>query len=101
MKGISLQEHIQREKIKARALKKTRWWRRRVERGVCYYCGKRVPPEELTMDHRLPLSRGGFSTRENIVPACRECNAKKKYLTPLEWEDYLKKLKESISECVE
>ncbi|MFN4196434.1 MAG: HNH endonuclease [Caldimicrobium sp.] len=90
---ITLIEHIKRERAKARALKNTRWWRRKLERGLCYYCGRKVPPTELTMDHRIPLSRGGFSTRENIVPACKECNTKKKYLSPLEWEEYLKRLR--------
>ena len=41
-------------------------------KGVCYYCGRRVKPEELTMDHKIPLSRGGTSDRSNIVPACKD-----------------------------
>ena len=45
------------------------------------------------MDHKIPLSRGGTSDRINIVPACKECNNKKKYLLPWEWEEYLKSLK--------
>ncbi len=98
---ISLEEHIKREKRKAKELKKTRWWRRKLERGICYYCGRRVPPEELTMDHKIPLSRGGLSTRENIVPACKECNSKKKYLSPWEWEEYLQLLKKGEKKCAE
>jgi 5-methylcytosine-specific restriction endonuclease McrA len=90
-----LEEHIRREKVRARALKKTRWWRRKVERGICYYCGRRVSPEELTMDHRIPLSKGGLSTKENIVPACKDCNIKKKSLSPWEWNEYMLRLKES------
>jgi hypothetical protein len=30
----------------------------------------------------------------NVVPACKECNTKKKYLLPLEWEEYLNCLRE-------
>jgi len=103
MKGdyLSIEEHLKREKQRARELRKTRWWRRKIERGVCYYCGKRVPPEELTMDHRIPLSRGGLSTRENIVCACKSCNTKKKNLSPLEWEEYLERLKRGEVECAE
>jgi len=92
-KGFTKEEFIRIERAKARRLKDTRWWRRKLEAGVCYYCGKRVPKEELTMDHKIPLALGGSSTRENIVPACRECNAKKKSLPPWEWEEYLKRLK--------
>lgn len=97
----SLEKHIRSEKRKAKELKKTRWWRRKIERGICYYCGRKVSPEELTMDHKIPLSRGGLSTRENIVPACKECNSKKKYLSPWEWEEYLERLKRGEMGCVE
>ena len=36
------------------------------------------------MDHVVPVSRGGKSTKGNIVPCCKECNNAKKYLTPVE-----------------
>ncbi|MCA9484169.1 MAG: HNH endonuclease [Nitrospina sp.] len=36
------------------------------------------------MDHVVPLSRGGRSTKGNIVPACKECNTKKKHATPVD-----------------
>ena len=41
------------------------------------------------MDHIVPVIRGGKSTRGNVVPACKECNNKKKHLLPIEWEEYL------------
>ena len=44
------------------------------------------------MDHRVPLVRGGRSVRSNLVPACRACNAAKKYLLPVEWAAYLARL---------
>ncbi len=40
----------------------------------CYYCRKR---KVLTMDHVIPLSKGGKHVKENIVPACRSCNSTK------------------------
>ena len=52
------------------------------------------PPSELTMDHLVPIIRGGRSTQGNVVPACKECNSKKGYLLPLEWEEYLNSVKE-------
>ena len=39
--------------------------------------------------YRPPRS-GGKTTRGNVAPACKECNSKKKYLLPMEWEEYLK-----------
>jgi 5-methylcytosine-specific restriction endonuclease McrA len=44
------------------------------------------------MDHVVPLVRGGKSKKGNLVAACKECNNKKKYLLPLEWEGYLEDL---------
>jgi 5-methylcytosine-specific restriction protein A len=85
-------EDIKREKIKAQKLRKSQWWKRKRSEGICYFCREKFPPRELTMEHLVPLIRGGKSNKENIVPACKECNSKKKYLLPIEWEEYLEKL---------
>lgn len=45
------------------------------------------------MDHIVPLSRGGKSRKGNIVAACKDCNNKKRYLLPVEWDAYLESLK--------
>jgi 5-methylcytosine-specific restriction enzyme A len=86
-------EEIRREKVKAQTLRKSQWWKRRCSEGACFFCGKKTHPKELTMDHIVPIVRGGKSTKGNVVPACKECNSKKKYLLPMEWEEYLDKLK--------
>ena len=82
-------EEVRREKEKAKALRKSQWWQRQIAKGECHYCRKKVPPKELTLDHIVPLIRGGKSTRGNVVPACKPCNNRKKYLLPVEWEEYL------------
>ncbi|MFZ5570024.1 MAG: HNH endonuclease [Thermodesulfobacteriota bacterium] len=82
-------EDIEREKRKARELRQSQWWKRRCSKGICHYCGRRTPANELTMDHIVPLSRGGKSTKGNLVPACKDCNTHKKQLLPFEWEQYL------------
>ncbi|OEU71220.1 MAG: HNH endonuclease [Desulfuromonadales bacterium C00003093] len=84
---------IRREREKARALRKQGWWQKRIAKGVCHYCEKPFPPGELTLDHIVPLARGGRSTKGNCVPACKECNNRKKDLLPLEWGEYLQRLK--------
>jgi 5-methylcytosine-specific restriction endonuclease McrA len=76
--------HVAREREKARELRRSTWWKQQISRGICHYCGRSYPPEELTMDHILPVVRGGKSTRSNCVPCCKECNNEKKYLTPAE-----------------
>ena len=83
---------IRREKTKARDLRASAWWKRRVATGRCGYCDRAIPPRELTMDHRVPLVRGGRSTKGNLVPACKACNTAKRYLLPMEWDDYLARL---------
>jgi 5-methylcytosine-specific restriction endonuclease McrA len=82
-------EEIAREKRKARELRASQWWKRRRSSGVCHYCGASFPPRELTMDHLVPLVRGGKTTKTNVVPCCKPCNDKKKYLLPVEWQEYL------------
>ncbi|SPD75762.1 HNH endonuclease domain protein [uncultured Desulfobacterium sp.] len=84
--------HIKREKENARRLRRTNWWNSRLEKGVCYYCNAKVGRDQLTMDHLLPISRGGKSKKGNVVAACKECNNKKKYLLPVEWDEYLRGL---------
>ncbi|OQA99906.1 MAG: HNH endonuclease [Spirochaetes bacterium ADurb.Bin218] len=88
-----LTEEISREKAKARQLRNSSWWRNKISSGKCYYCGRTFNPADLTMDHKIPLSRGGKSEKINLVPACKECNNKKKYMLPTEWDDYMESLK--------
>lgn len=45
----------------------------------CQYCGS---GKDLTLDHLIPVSKGGKSTWTNLVTACRSCNARKGNYTP-------------------
>ena len=80
----ALARNIRKEREKARELKKTTWWKNKLHKGVCHYCGQAFTPDQLSMDHIVPLARGGKSTKGNIVTACIECNRKKKLETPAE-----------------
>jgi 5-methylcytosine-specific restriction endonuclease McrA len=53
----------------------------RRDRFTCQYCGVGT---ELTIDHVLPRSRGGPSSWENLVTACKLCNSRKGDNTPEE-----------------
>ena len=85
---------LKRERARARVLRASQWWKRRIADGVCSYCRRRVPKGTLGMDHVVPLGRGGRSVRGNVVPACKDCNSRKKSLLPVEWQDYLTRLSE-------
>jgi 5-methylcytosine-specific restriction enzyme A len=84
---------IKKERDKARQLRSSQWWKRKRSSGICHYCKNNFIPKELTMDHVIPLSRGGKSQKFNLVPCCKECNTKKKQLLPFEWEEYMNSLK--------
>lgn len=83
------EEYLRRERAKARELRQSQWWKNRIARGICHYCGAQVPAKELTLDHVVPLVRGGASSRGNCVAACKSCNSKKQSLLPIEWAEYL------------
>ncbi len=83
---------IRRERQKARELRASQWWKRRCAKGICHYCRRPTPPGELTMDHIVPVARGGRSIKGNVVPCCKECNVKKKQLLPMEWDQYLSRM---------
>jgi len=76
---------IRRERAKARELRASQWWKRRCSAGVCHYCGQQVGAKALTMDHLVPIIRGGRSSKGNVVPACKACNALKKHRLALEF----------------
>lgn len=48
----------------------------------CVYCGS---PDQLTLDHIVPVSRGGSDDIENLVTCCHRCNSIKGARTPEEW----------------
>ena len=85
-------DELKRERAKARELRQSQWWKRRIADGVCHYCRQQVGHRALTMDHIVPLGRGGRSARGNVVPACKDCNTRKKSLVPVEWAEYLDRL---------
>lgn len=51
----------------------------------CRYCGRLVRYGKSSLDHVVPVSRGGGDDPGNIVLACQHCNQAKADFTPLEW----------------
>lgn len=81
------EEHVRRERQKARELRASQWWKRKRAAGLCHHCGGKFPPAELTMDHLVPIIRGGRSAKGNLVPSCKACNAARKHRLPFEPAD--------------
>jgi len=84
-------QHQKIEKAKARELRQSQWWKGQLAKGVCYHCENRFHPSELTMDHLIPIVRGGKTDRKNCVPSCKACNTEKGHKTRAEMA--LEKLK--------
>lgn len=48
----------------------------------CAYCGT---SERITLDHFIPLDKGGTHTPSNVIPACLSCNSSKRNHEAYEW----------------
>lgn len=50
--------------------------------NVCFYCHE---PGKLSIDHDIPIARGGTDNIDNILPACLPCNRRKHKRTSAEY----------------
>jgi len=78
---IRLQHHIRRPRPRVKLTRREIFAR---DGHRCQYCGHKFSSAELSLDHVIPLSRGGASTWENVVCACLACNVRKGNRTPHE-----------------
>ena len=90
--------HVKKEKNKAREMRQSQFWKNLRGQGNCYYCKGEFHPHDLTMDHIVPVVRGGRTTKGNIVACCKECNSKKSYMLPIEWQEYIDSLNKKTEE---
>lgn len=66
-------------------------WQKRIEffENKCAYCRRKLTslgPRQRSIDHFIPLTRGGGHILENLVPACVRCNCSKNNKMPWEWK---------------
>jgi len=82
-----------REKSKRRKARERKVWLQRVRAkdirdlrarfdSCCAYCGVQCDAE---IDHFQPIAKGGTHVLSNLLPACHDCNAKKRDHDPEEW----------------
>ena len=72
------------DKVPKKDLKLTRKNVFERDKYQCQYCGKKLPSEELNLDHVIPRHYGGKTTWENIVCSCVKCNSRKANRLPHE-----------------
>lgn len=58
------------------------------EQKICCYCKEYTPKKYRTLEHKLPLKRGGRHSSHNIVMACLSCNCSKGKMTEQEFKMY-------------
>ena len=83
---FALQQHKRRARVhKVGGTFTIEQWKQRCEEYhyLCAYCRK--PDCKLTVDHMVPIIRGGSNDIENIAPACQSCNSKKGKMTAQEF----------------
>ena len=54
--------------------------------GRCFYCNS---DNATTIDHRIPISKGGTNWPSNLVPCCKSCNSRKRDKTETEFREWL------------
>lgn len=62
----------------------------------CQYCHRHIADKDITIDHKLPVSRGGRTIESNLAIACADCNCEKSDMTEDEYMNYLKIKKDTI-----
>jgi len=66
----------------------------------CQYCGTDVTKTTGTLDHVVPISRGGKTSWENIVTACESCNSQKGNKMSPDWRPAYKPYRPGYYELV-
>lgn len=66
----------------------------------CARCGMALDTETLTIDHFIPLSKGGSNMASNLIPLCEECNQIKDNAV-MHPRDYIKYLKDTHKKEIE
>lgn len=56
---------------------------------TCYLCLKPIPFGKDHLEHKIPLSRGGNNSRDNLDIACQKCNCQKNTKTEIEFRKEL------------
>lgn len=57
----------------------------------CYYCGKKMDRNQMTVDHIIPQDVGGPTITNNLALACHKCNGEKSNMNAMQYKQYLGK----------
>lgn len=88
--------------MKNKEIKDRNWWRnwsenrmdivkfKKESEKVCHYCNKQLTTkDEVTVDHVIPVSKGGENAKDNFVISCKACNREKSNLSAERYAEFL------------
>ena len=78
-------KHKRSYKLPSRRALKKHLDRLYAKHPYCHYCEIRVDHDTRSVDHVIPLSRGGSNKQDNVVLACQKCNGEKADMTADEY----------------
>ena len=82
--GAGVSDSLTSHPTSRNAQMETRAWLLSRHGPVCAYCGKKHSARVMTLDHVAPRrGQTAYDRCDNLVLACRDCNAKKRDLAPL------------------
>ena len=62
----------------------------RRDNGKCAYCGRHRNIKYMTIDHIIPISKGGTDDMSNLQCTCKACNNLKEDMFPSEFTDFIR-----------
>lgn len=65
------------------------------QNGLCAYCGQHRNIKYMTVDHIMPLSKGGTDSLDNLQCTCKKCNGLKGNMLPGEFTDFIRNMLEN------
>lgn len=69
-------KHLKKKNAKRDRTVKLRQQLLKRDGNKCFYTGKEMKPEDITLEHLVPLSKGGKNNLHNLVLCCKEENIK-------------------------
>lgn len=65
------------------------------QNGLCAYCGQHRNIKYMTVDHIIPLSKGGTDSLDNLQCTCKKCNGLKSDMLPHEFTNFIRNMLEN------
>jgi 5-methylcytosine-specific restriction endonuclease McrA len=85
-KVIRFEAYCKRKSKDPFELSPDEWYKLMKEFGwKCFYCENSVSGKNRTVDHIVPIFKGGITEYKNLIPACRMCNGRKGTKDFMKW----------------